>query len=305
MGKVAAIFPGQGVQAVGMGREIHEANAEVREIFDQANQLMGLDLRSLMFEGPEDELTRTANAQPAILTANFAFFRLTQERTFSFQGAAGHSLGEYNALIAAGSLTFEDALTAVKERGRLMEEVGAKTRGTMAAILRLEEEKLEAVCREASEEGLVEIANYNCPGQLVISGEIPAVEKACELAKKEGARRAIRLKVGGAFHSALLQEAADRFGAVLDAIPFKEPACDLYVNVTGARETDPDALRELLKEQLRSPVLWERLVRCMIADGYTAFTEVGPGNVLTGLVSQTSKETERKNINSLSALESL
>ena len=288
-----------------MGKELYESAPEAREIIHHANDTLQMDLKSLMFEGPQDELTKTENAQPAILTANHAFFRLAEKKNFPYQGAAGHSLGEYNALVAVKSLSFEDALVAVRERGRLMEEVGTKTKGTMAAVLFLDEKKLMEACLQASDEGRVEIANYNCPGQLVISGEVAAVEKACSLAKEAGARRAIRLKVGGAFHSALMEEAAESFGEFLEKIRIIEPRVDLYMNVTGARESDPEKIKALLKRQLRSPVMWEKLIREMISDGFDSFTEVGPGNVLTGLVSQISKDVSRSNVNSLSALEAL
>jgi len=270
----------------------------------QAGGILGYELKSLVFEGPQEKLTRTAHAQPALLTVNHCFFMLATQRGLSFQGAAGHSLGEYNALIAAGSLTFEAALTAVGVRGSLMEEIGAKTKGTMAAILGLEETKLEEICARASEAGRVEITNYNCPGQLVVSGEVPAVERVCELVKKAGAKP-LRLRVGGAFHSALMQEAADRFGAVLQGLSLVEPRCDLYLNVAGSRETEPAAIRERLRNQLRSPVLWEKLIRQMLADGFDSFVEVGPGTVLTGLVSRIAKEARRANLNSLASIEAL
>jgi [acyl-carrier-protein] S-malonyltransferase len=302
MAKNAALFPGQGVQTVGMGKDLYESFSSARDLFDTANAVLGCDLRSLIFEGPQEALTRTANAQPAILTVNHCFFMLASQRNLALAGAAGHSLGEYNALVAAGSLSFEEALLAVRERGRLMEEVGAKTKGTMAAILTLEEDRLRDLCQQASDQGLVEIVNYNCPGQLVVSGDATAVEKTCDLAKKAGARP-VRLRVGGAFHSTLMAEAAERFGEVLRTVALRQPRHDLYFNVTGRRESDPESIRALLKNQLRSPVMWEKLIRSMLADGYDSFTEIGPGNVLTGLVSRITKEARLKNINNLASLE--
>ena len=288
---------------MGMGKEIHDAFPEAREIMDRAGEVLGTDLKSLMFEGPLEKLTETANAQPAILTVNYAFFQLARRNSVPFDGAAGHSLGEYNALVAARALSFEDALVAVRERGRLMQEVGAKTEGTMAAVLGLEEEKLQEVCRRASEKGPVEVANFNCPGQLVISGEVSALQDACVLAKEAGAKRAIRLRVGGAFHSSLLKEASERFAPFLEGVRIESPACGFYTNVTGAGASDPSEIRLLLARQLSSPVLWEKIIRRMVQDGYDSFTEFGPGRVLTGLISQIDREVNVANINSLSSLE--
>ncbi len=305
MVKPAVLFPGQGVQSVGMGRDIYEAFPEAREVLDQANDILGMDLKALMFEGPMEKLTETGNAQPAILTVNYAFFRLAMAKSLVFQGTAGHSLGEYNALVAAGALSFPDALLAVRERGRLMQEVGAKTEGTMAAVLGLEEEKLKDVCLRASSTGPVAIANFNCPGQLVISGEVSALEEACVLAKEAGAKRAIRLRVGGAFHSSLLQEASAMFAGFLEGVEIGRPSCDFYTNVTGGPVSDPAEIRNLLARQLSAPVLWEKIVREMVRQGYGSFTEVGPGRVLTGLISQIDKGVETANINSPSSLDAL
>jgi len=307
MPKPAVLFPGQGVQYVGMGRDIHEGFPEAREVFDQAADVLGSDFTALLFEGPMERLTETVNAQPAILTVNYAFFRLALGKSLSFQGAAGHSLGEYNALVAAGALSFPDALQAVRERGRLMQEVGGKTAGTMAAILGLEEEKLKAVCARASVAGggPVGIANYNCPGQLVISGEVSALEAACALAKEAGAKRAIRLRVGGAFHSPLLKEASDRFACFLAGLPIGRPSCDFYANVTGAAVSDPEEIRDLLARQLSEPVLWEKVMREMLRQGYGPFTEIGPGKVLTGLLSQIDRDAVAANVNSPQSLAAL
>jgi len=303
MGKTAVVFPGQGVQAVGMGKEIHDAFPEAREIMDRACEVLGMDLKALMFEGPLERLTETANAQPAILTVNYAFFRLArQAASAAFDGAAGHSLGEYNALVAAGAMRFEDALRAVRERGRLMQEVGARTQGTMAAVLGLDEALLQEVCRRASAKGPVEISNFNCPGQLVISGEVNALEEACVLAKEAGAKRAIRLRVGGAFHSSLLKEASERFAPFLEGIRIEAPRCDLYTNVTGERASDPGEIRSLLTRQLSSPVLWERILRGMIRDGYDTFTEFGPGRVLAGLIAQIDGKVRVASVNGLASL---
>ena len=306
MAKSAVLFPGQGVQHVGMGKDIYESSAEAREIMDRADRTLGLDLRTLMFEGPLEALTETLNAQPAILTVNHAFFLAAQHRSLSFDGTAGHSLGEYNALVAAGALSFTAALRAVRERGRLMQEVGARSAGTMAAVLGLEEEKLREVCCRASSAGrTVAIANFNCPGQLVISGEVSALEAACVLAREAGAKRAIRLRVGGAFHSSLLQEASERFARFLADLEIHRPSCDFYSNVTGAAVSDPEEIRELLARQLSEPVLWEKIIRDMLRQGYDSFTEVGPGRVLTGLLAQIDRNVAASNINSRASLDTL
>ncbi len=306
MTRRAILFPGQGVQHVGMGRDIHDAFPEAREVMDLACQILGRDLKTLLFEGPLETLTETVNAQPAILTVNHAFFRLATARSLTFQGTAGHSLGEYNALVAAGALSFPEALQAVQERGRLMQEVGAKTAGTMAAVLGLEEEKLRDVCRRASSAGgCVAVANFNCPGQLVISGDVASLEAACALAKEAGARRAIRLRVGGAFHSSLLKEASGRFARFLEGLTIRRPSCDFYTNVTGAEVSDPEEIRQILSRQLSEPVLWEKIVRGMLREGYDSFVEIGPGRVLTGLLAQIDREAAAANVNSLSSLDGL
>ena len=299
----AVIFPGQGVQSVGRGKDLYDAFAEAREIIDRADRLLDLDLKEILFEGPEERLRATENAQPAILTVNHVLFRLARARGFTFQGAAGHSLGEYNALVAVESMDFDDALRMVRERGRLMAEVGEKTRGTMAAVLFLDEQNLAEACRRAGEVGCVEIVNYNSPVQLVISGEEAAVRQACAYAKEAGARRAIPLKVSGAFHSSLLREASERLGPALQQVEIKPPRADFYPNVTGDRETDPQAIRRMLQEQVSSPVRWIATVQNLVAAGYGTFVEVGPGKVLSDLVAQIHKETERIHLNGPDALD--
>lgn len=305
MGKNALLFPGQGVQFVGMGKDLCDRFAEARNIIDAADRILGMDLKAIMFEGPLEVLTETENAQPAIFVINYIFHRLAEGRDLQFNGAAGHSLGEYNALVAVGSIRFEDALMAVRERGRLMQEVGVKTKGTMAAILGLEEQGLKDVCMQSTKLGVVEVSNFNCPGQLVISGEVPAVENACAMAKKAGAKRAIKLNVSGAFHSSLLEEASQKLGVFLEKMEIAEPVLDFYQNVPGDLVSDTSRIREFLIRQVSSPVMWEKSIRRMLLDGYDSFTEVGPRSVLTGLVSQITPESRRKNIHTVPSVEAI
>ena len=267
-----------------MGRDLTPF-AEARRTFEEADDVLGVALSRLMWEGPEEELTLTSNAQPAILTHSVAVYRIISERLGRIDMAAGHSLGEFSAYVAAGALSFADGVRTVRRRGELMQESGSARPGTMAALLGLDEEEVERVCRDASAEGGECVAaNYNSPGQLVISGDVDAVERAMELAKKAGAKRAVRLNVSGAFHSPLMRVAESGLQEQLERVALAEPAFAVVSNVTAEPVRDADAARRLLVAQLTSPVRWTASMRTMVAAGVTQMYEIGPGNVLTGLL---------------------
>ncbi len=282
--KLAFLFPGQGSQTVGMGRVLAAAHPAAREVFERADQALGLPLTRLCWEGPEDELRKTVHAQPALLTHSVAALRVLTEAGLAPAWVAGHSLGEYSACVAAGALEFEDALRLVHRRGQLMYQAGIDRPGTMAAILGMDGEAVEAACAAASSAGVVQAANFNAPGQVVISGEIAAVEKACEIARERGARRAIRLDVSGAFHSPLMDAAASGLAAALDQATFREPRCPVVANVSAQPVSAAQALRDALKRQLLGAVRWEESMRFLLAHGVDAFVEVGTGKVLRGLL---------------------
>ena len=281
---LALLFPGQGSQHVGMGRELASAFEVVRETFEEADQVLGLDLSRIAWEGPEEELTETRNAQPAILTHSVAVHRLLADELGSVELAAGHSLGEFSAYVAAGTLSFPDALEAVRLRGELMFRAGQERPGTMAAILGLDEEAVETVCSRASTgEATCVPANFNSPGQVVVSGDVPGVERAMELAREAGAKRAIELNVSGAFHSPLMEPAEEGLRERLEAVGFSEPRFPVVANVSAEAVDGGEAARELLIRQLTSPVRWTASVATMVAAGVERFVELGPGNVLCGL----------------------
>jgi len=282
MEKTALLFAGQGAQTVGMGRELASGSATAREWFAKANEVLGFDLTRIAFEGPESELTRTKNAQPAIYLVSWVALALLRERVpdLAFGATAGLSLGEFTALAAAGALGFEDGLRVVRLRGRFMQEACEVTRGGMAAIIGLGEEGTRAVCAEAG----VELANLNCPGQLVISGEAGAVARACELAKARGAKRALPLPVAGAYHSRLMSAAQPKLAEVLNGVALRTPEVEVISNVTAQPHEEPEAIRRRLVEQVTSSVLWEASMRRLLAEGYRRFIELGPGSALAGFM---------------------
>ncbi len=290
MRRIAFLFPGQGSQTVGMASDLHESSQDVRDLYERASEAIDFDLAAVSFGGPEEELTRTDNAQPALLVAGVAAMSELARREVEPWAVAGHSLGEYTALVAAGSLDFEDAVRAVRERGRLMYEAGLSRPGTMAAIIGLDEEAVEDIVRRASSEGVVEMANLNAPGQIVISGEVDAVKEAMDLAGAEGARRVVGLKVSGAFHSSLVEDARSGMDAFLSEVVIREPRAIFVSNVAGGALRDPEEIRKNLVAQITSPVRWVDDVRALARRSASLFLEVGPGNVLRGLLRKIEPE---------------
>jgi [acyl-carrier-protein] S-malonyltransferase len=296
-GNVALVFPGQGSQFVGMGQELIEVSAEARNVYDQADEILGFSLSQLILNGPTEELEDTINAQPAILTASVAALEAIHDRlngtekSFTPKMVAGHSLGEFTALVAAKAIDFPTALRLVRERGRLMKEAGDEAPGGMAAILGLDEEKLNEVCAHASSEGVVVIANANCPGQIVISGEVAALLRAMELAKAAGAKRVARLGISIASHSPLMAHASSQFATQVAATDFSKPTVPVIANVTASPMTTAQEIRDELSVQIERPVNWTGSVRSMVDAGITTFVEIGPGNVLAGLNKRISRAT--------------
>lgn len=283
----AYVFPGQGSQFPGMGKELYQSNKHAKALFKRANQILGFDITKVMFSGSADDLKATAVTQPAVFL--HSVITATCMEDFNPEMTAGHSLGEFSALVAAGALEFEPALRLVAIRAEAMQQACDANPGTMAAILGLDFQTIEDICEKT--EGVVVPANYNSPGQLVISGEMDAVQRACEAMKEAGAKRALVLPVGGAFHSPLMEPAAKRLAEAIGRTYFHEPFCPVYQNVDAQPTMDPEKIRENLLKQLTSPVRWAQTVQNMIADGATSFTEVGPGTVLAGLIKKTAPES--------------
>lgn len=282
----AFVFPGQGAQFVGMGKDLYESSALAKELFEKANSILGYRITDIMFNGTDEELKQTKVTQPAVFLHS-VISALCMGETFKPEMVAGHSLGEFSALVASGALNFEDGLKLVYARAMAMQKACEAKPSTMAAIIALPDEKVEEICKQVNAEGEVCVpANYNCPGQLVISGTIEGINKACELMKAAGAKRALPLKVGGAFHSPLMQPAKEELEEAIQKTNFNTPKCPIYQNVDAKPHTNPEEIRENLVAQLTSPVRFSQSAKNMIADGATDFTECGPGVVLQKLISK-------------------
>ena len=282
----AYVFPGQGAQFTGMGKEVYEQSPVAKALFEQANEILGFRITDIMFDGTAEELKETKVTQPAVFLHSVILAKTLTD--FAPEMVAGHSLGEFSALVANGTLSFEDGLRLVSQRAMAMQKACELAPSTMAAVLGLDDAVVEQICAET--EGVVVAANYNCPGQLVISGAVPAVEAACEALKAAGARRALILPVGGAFHSPMMEPAREELAAAIEATVFSTPSCPVYQNVTASAVADPAEIKKNLIIQLTAPVKWTQSVQQMIADGATSFTEVGPGKVLAGLINKIDKE---------------
>ncbi|GIM53500.1 ACP S-malonyltransferase [Capnocytophaga cynodegmi] len=283
----AYIFPGQGAQFVGMGRNLFENSSKAKDLFEQANQILGFSITEIMFNGTDEDLKQTKVTQPAIFLHSVILSKVLGE-SFQPKMVAGHSLGEFSALVANQTLSFEDGLQLVYKRAMAMQKACELQPGTMAAVLGLEDTIVEDICKKI--DGIVTPANYNCPGQLVISGELSAVEKACEAMKNAGAKRALILPVGGAFHSVLMKPAEEELAKAIENTHFNKPICPIYQNVTTTAVNNPDEIKRNLINQLTAPVKWTQSVQQMIQDGASEFIEVGPGKVLQGLVKKINKE---------------
>lgn len=305
MSKVAFVFPGQGSQTVGMCKAFYDEYAVAKRVFEEADDALGFSITKMCFEGPEDQLRLTYNTQPAILTASVACAAVLKEHGIKFDVAAGHSLGEYSALVSAGALSFADAVRTVRKRGQFMQEAVPVGEGSMAAVLGLESEKIVTICQNIEAEcgEAVQAVNFNCPGQVVIAGAVNAVNKAIDALKEAGAKRAVLLPVSAPFHSTLMQPASERLAEVLAPIVINDAQVPVIANVTAKPVVSGAEIKELLVKQAAMPVLWETSVRNMVADGVDTFVEVGPGKVLTGFTKKIAKGVPALNVEDPASLE--
>src|SRR5205809_3182380 len=301
MNKTALLFAGQGAQVVGMGHDLAASYSSARAWFARANDPLGYDLAADCFTGPETELTRTENAQPGIFLVSWVAFQLLKERVpaMKFEVTAGLSLGEFTALVAAGAMSFEDGMRVVRHRGRFMQEACEATRGSMTALIGLDEAQAREVCAEAD----VELANLNCPGQIVISGELEKIDRARELARAKGAKKALPLPVAGAYHSSLMAGAQPKLQAALAGVPFQPPSVTVISNVTARPHGSVAEIQSLLVRQVTAPVRWEESMRYLVAQGFTRFVELGPGTALSGLMKRLDNNARMSNVADLSSLE--
>ncbi|OGO78401.1 MAG: [acyl-carrier-protein] S-malonyltransferase [Clostridiales bacterium GWB2_37_7] len=302
MVKLACIFPGQGAQYSGMGKEIAENYEQAMEIFEIASQRLGIDMKKLCFEGSEEELKKTENTQPSILTTSVALFEVLKLNGINPDVVAGLSLGEYSALVASNAISFSDAVNLVKQRGKYMQEAVPAGEGTMAAVMGMEKDQVLECLKLASDAGVVEAVNYNCPGQIVIAGHTKAVERACEILKEKGARRAILLPVSAPFHSSLLKPAGEKLALELDKIEVKDLEIPVIANVNAQAITDKNKVKQCLIDQVSSSVLWEDSVRYMIDMGVDTFIEVGPGKSLSAFVKKIDKNVTVFNVEDMESL---
>lgn len=295
MGKIAFIFPGQGAQYPGMGKDIYENFSEAKAVMDMADKVLGFDLTDTVFNGTEEELSKTEITQPAILMTSISMAEVLKSNGIMPDVVAGLSLGEYSALVASGAISYSDAVELVRKRGIYMEEAVSGGSGAMAAILGLESDVLSGIVESLKSEGIIEIANYNCPGQLVISGEKEAVEKACSLSKEAGAKRAVMLQVSGPFHTSMLTSAGEKLEVALSETDIKEPEIDIYFNVSAEKIKDGGEIKSSLVNQVSNSVLWENIVDKMILeDGVDRFIEIGPGKTLTSFVKKINKKHKKE-----------
>lgn len=286
-----------------MGKDLYDCFPEARAVYDTADEILGMSLSKLCFEGPEDELRLTSNTQPALFVTSIACLRLLEKHGVRPDVTAGHSVGEYAALVAAGAVSFDDALPLVRKRGQLMLETGASRPGTMAAVIGMDEDSIRRVCERASAEGIVEVANYNSPGQVVISGEVKAVEAAALYAKESGAKKVMPLNVSGAFHSSLMSSAVEQLSAELAKIPFRDADVPVVANATAGYVRTAKEIKQALERQIAGSVYWAGSIALMAQDGVSRFVEVGPGKVLSGLVKRTVDSVDVRNVGDTASLE--